>query len=69
MVNAKRFGDNEGMVRGFCAGCGREVGSFLKPKAWQCPICRKLYCAPCCPKVGFIFRKPACPNCGIELER
>lgn len=56
------------MVRGFCSACGKQVGGFLKPKAWQCPRCKKLFCNDCCPKVGLIFKKPACPECGIELQ-
>lgn len=55
--------------RGFCAKCGREVGSFLKPTGWQCPRCQKVFCEACCPKVGLLFKKPACPDCGIELRK
>jgi hypothetical protein len=55
------------LPRGFCAKCGKEVGTFLKPKAWLCPTCKKIYCAPCSPKLGFVFKKPACPECGVEL--
>jgi hypothetical protein len=55
--------------RGFCAKCGREVGSFLKPTGWQCPRCQKVFCEACCPKLGFVFKKPACPDCGIELRK
>lgn len=29
------------MVRGFCSGCRKEVGGFLRPSAWQCPRCVK----------------------------
>lgn len=56
------------MVRGFCATCGKQVGGFMKPRAWQCQRCRKVYCETCGPKVGLIFKKPACPECGIELK-
>ena len=55
------------MIRGFCAS-RRKVGSLFKPKAWQCPTCSKLYCTRCCPKVGLFFKKPACPNCLMELK-
>lgn len=57
------------MPRGFCAKCGREVGSFPKPAAWQCPRCQRVFCQACCPKVGVVFKKPACPDCGIELRK
>ncbi|HVP22579.1 MAG TPA: hypothetical protein VMS77_01550 [Conexivisphaerales archaeon] len=56
------------MVRGFCSKCGRQVGGFGKPAAWQCPRCEKLFCADCGPKVGLVFKKPACPDCGIEMH-
>ncbi|MGA2309383.1 MAG: hypothetical protein ABSG57_07535 [Candidatus Bathyarchaeia archaeon] len=57
------------MVRGFCGKCGKEIGGFMKPAAWQCPSCKKVYCEACCPKVGLVFKKPACPNCGVECKR
>ena len=55
------------MARGICAKCGKQVGGFMKPKAWMCPKDRTAFCEDCCPKVGMVFKKPACPECGIEL--
>ena len=57
------------MVRGFCSVCSKEVGGIFKPTAWQCDRCRKVFCQNCGPKVGLLFKKPACPDCGIELKR
>ena len=57
------------MPRGFCASCGKQIGGFMKPPSWQCQRCQKVYCSPCSPKVGLVFKKPACPECGIELRR
>ena len=57
------------MTRGFCGSCGKKIGGMFQQAAWQCPSCRKVYCNSCCPKVGLIFKKPACPNCGVELRR
>jgi DNA-directed RNA polymerase subunit RPC12/RpoP len=61
------YGGNS-LVRGFCAKCGQEVGTLFKPKAWQCPSCKKVFCAACCPKVGLLIKKPACPDCGVECR-
>jgi hypothetical protein len=48
--------------------CRTAVGGFRRPIAWQCHRCRNLYCEKCCRrKVGLIFKKPVCPECGIEL--
>jgi len=57
------------VVRGFCSSCGKPIGGFLRDSAWQCPRCKKIFCTACCPKVGFVFKKPACPECGIELVK
>lgn len=57
------------MVRGFCAHCGKEIGGYWRPPAWQCVRCRRLYCDRCPRKtVGRWFRKPACPECTIEMR-
>jgi hypothetical protein len=56
------------MIRGYCARCRTAVGGFRRPVAWQCHKCRSLYCERCCKKkVGWIIKKPVCPECGIEL--
>lgn len=57
------------MVRGFCSRCHKEVGSFFRP-LWQCPECRKIFCEECPKKrVGWWgFKKPACPDCMIEMK-
>lgn len=56
------------MIRGYCSRCNRAVGGFRKPIPWQCHRCRNLFCERCCKKkVGWIFKKPVCPECGIEL--
>ena len=56
------------MVRGYCSRCRRRVGGIRNPEAWQCVKCLSLYCEKCCPrKVGWLFKKPVCPDCGIEL--
>jgi hypothetical protein len=56
------------MIRGYCSRCRKAVGGFTKPSAWQCHKCLTLYCEECCPKkVGFLFKKPVCPECRIEL--
>lgn len=57
------------MARGICARCGKTVGSFMQPSGWQCPRCLRVFCESCCPKVGFLIKKPACPDCGIELRK
>ena len=57
------------MGKGFCAGCGKEVGGFLGPKAFQCPGCKKMYCKDCGPKTGLIFKSPTCPTCGVKLNK
>ncbi|MDA4121827.1 MAG: hypothetical protein OK456_01450 [Thaumarchaeota archaeon] len=57
------------MVRGFCFRCHREVGGFLRPTAWQCPSCKRLYCENCPKrKVGRYFKKLACPECHVEMS-
>jgi len=57
------------LTRGFCFRCGREIGSIFKPTAWRCYTCQHLYCERCAKdRVGFLFKKPACPECGIELH-
>jgi DNA-directed RNA polymerase subunit RPC12/RpoP len=55
------------MAKGFCSACGREVGTFLKPSGYQCKNCLQIYCFSCSKKIGFIFKSPVCPNCGIVL--
>jgi hypothetical protein len=41
---------------------------FRNLTPWQCHRCRNLYCESCCKKkVGWIFKKPVCPKCEIEL--
>ena len=58
------------MIRGYCVRCrrGGGLGGFRNPTPWQCHRCRNLYCERCCKKkVGWIFKKPVCPECGIEL--
>ncbi|MGD0638214.1 MAG: hypothetical protein ABSA72_09280 [Nitrososphaerales archaeon] len=56
------------MIRGYCLRCRKAVGGFRNPTPWQCHRCRNLYCESCCKKkVGWIFKKPVCPECGIEL--
>lgn len=57
------------MARGICASCGKQLGGFMGPKAWECPGCRKFYCDSCGPKVGLVFKKPTCPSCGRELAK
>ncbi len=56
------------MVKGFCKKCNKEIGGFLKPTAWRCSTCRRIYCKECCPQIGFIFKTPVCPKCGVELK-
>ncbi len=56
------------IVRGYCFRCRKTIGGFMKPLLWQCPKCRNIFCEDCCrKKVGFIFKKPLCPDCRIEL--
>jgi hypothetical protein len=56
------------MVRGYCSRCRRKVGGIRNSEAWQCHKCLSLFCERCCPrKVGWLFKKPVCPDCGIEL--
>jgi len=55
------------MVKGFCSVCGKEIGTFFGPKSYQCRGCLKIFCFNCSKKIGLVFKKPACPNCGIEL--
>lgn len=56
-------------LRGFCSRCGREAGGFLRPQLWLCPKCRMALCEDCTPdrKVGWMFKKPVCPDCLLEL--
>jgi DNA-directed RNA polymerase subunit RPC12/RpoP len=56
------------MAKGFCSSCGKEVGTFLRPLGYQCERCKKIFCKACSPKIGLIFKSPACPDCGIELR-
>jgi len=55
------------MPAALCTICGKNVGGFLQAKAWRCPSCRKSYCDNCPPKVGSFFKKPSCPEHGMEL--
>jgi hypothetical protein len=57
------------MVSGLCSRCGREIGGFLRPSLWQCPVCKKIWCETC-PKrrVGRMFKKLLCPDCRIEMR-
>ncbi|MDG6978817.1 MAG: hypothetical protein JRN58_07030 [Nitrososphaerota archaeon] len=57
------------MVRALCARCHKQVGGLLRA-LWQCPECRKVFCEDCPTRwLGFWgFRKPACPDCSIEMR-
>ena len=55
------------MAKGICRRCGKEVGSFLKPPGWRCPRCAYVFCDACSPKIGTLFKKPACPECGVAM--
>jgi len=55
------------MTRSFCAVCEREIGTISKPTKFQCPRCQSSYCKDCCSKVGILFKKLLCPQCGIEV--
>ncbi|MEO0242712.1 MAG: hypothetical protein ABIM42_06740 [candidate division WOR-3 bacterium] len=46
---------------------GKQIGEFLRPTAWQCPRCKRIFCGDCCPEIGLIFKKPICPECKVEL--
>ncbi|MDG7006891.1 MAG: hypothetical protein JRN06_01455 [Nitrososphaerota archaeon] len=56
-------------MRGYCSECGRQVGGAFRPLLWQCPKCRMILCEDCTPekRVGLILKKPACPECLLEL--
>jgi hypothetical protein len=57
------------LKRGFCFKCGKEIGGLFKPPAWRCSVCQHLYCERCAKdRVGLLFKKPACPECRIELR-
>jgi hypothetical protein len=57
------------MVSGYCSRCRREIGGFLKPPLWQCPLCRKIWCDTCPKrKIGRIWKKFLCPECFIEMR-
>jgi len=57
------------VVRGVCCICGRNIGGFTDPKAWECDGCHHIYCKKCVPKrKGIISDKPVCPKCGRILH-
>jgi hypothetical protein len=58
------------LLRGLCSVCGTRVGGPFKPILWQCPKCRSIFC-PDCPKkkAGWLFKKPLCPECNIEMTQ
>jgi len=55
------------MAKGLCSSCGKEIGTFFGPSGYQCRNCMQLFCFNCSKKIGLIFKKPVCPNCGIPL--
>jgi len=57
------------VAKGFCRKCGKQVGSFMKPPGWQCPRCNFVFCEDCSPKLGSVFKKPACPDCGVAMAQ
>ena len=57
------------MVKGICCVCGRNVGGFTDPKAWECDGCKRIYCKKCAPKrKGILSDKPVCFKCGRMLH-